>query len=63
MANKKGNPAAVATAGGAKGISKNKSIAQTATAANPFITSIRRAPPVGKVDWLVSIEGICTDTV
>jgi len=64
MANKKRNPAAVATAGGAKGIavSKNTSITQTATAANPFITSIRRAPPVGKVDWLVSIAGVCTDT-
>jgi hypothetical protein len=64
MPNKKRNPAAVATARGARGIavSRNTSITQTATAANPFITSIRRAPPVGKVDWLVSIEGICTDT-
>ena len=33
-----------------------------AVAANsPVITSIRRGPG-GKADWLVSIEGVCTDT-
>lgn len=37
-------------------------IAQARAAANsPAITSIRRGPG-GKADWLVSIEGVCTDT-
>src|SRR4051812_4755111 len=65
MANKKGNPAAVATAGGAKGIavfSENTSIADTVAAANsPEITSIRRGPG-GWAEWIVSIEGdVCAD--
>ena len=32
-----------------------------AAANSPVITSIRRGPG-GKADWLVSIEGVCTDT-
>jgi hypothetical protein len=28
---------------------------------SPAITSIRRGPG-GKADWLVSIDGVCTDT-
>src|SRR4051794_31606202 len=65
MANKKGNPAAVATAGGAKGIavfSENSSISQTIASANtPEITSVRRGPG-GWAEWLVSVEGVCIDT-
>jgi hypothetical protein len=65
MANKNRNPAAVATAGGAKGIAVSKNtatIAQTRGKANsPAITSIRRGPG-GWADWLVSIKGVCTDT-
>jgi hypothetical protein len=63
MANKKENPAAVATAGGANGaVSKNTAtIAQTGGKANiPVITSIRRRP-YGKTALLVSIKGVCTD--
>ena len=63
MAKKSKRPAAVATAGGAKGIvvSKNTSIAQTLAAANsPAITGIKRRP-YGKAAWLVSIKGVCTD--
>ena len=64
MANIKRNPAAVATAGGAKGIavSSNISIALTVALANrPAIASVRRRP-YGKAAWLVSIKGVCTDT-
>ena len=63
MAQKTKGPAAVATAGGAKGIavSKNISIAQTGAVANsPPIASIRRRP-YGKPAWLVSIEGVCAN--
>jgi hypothetical protein len=63
MAHKKRNPAAVAPAGGAKGIAVSKntaSIAQTGGKANsPAITSIRRGPR-GWAEWLVSIRGVCT---
>src|SRR4051812_12871066 len=54
--------AAVATAGGAKGIvvSKNTSLAQTGCKAkSPVITSIRRVS--GWAEWLVSIRGVCAD--
>ena len=64
MAHKKRNPAAVATAGRAKGIAALNEraaafITQNGGKANPCI---RRAPPGGNADWLVSIEGVCTDT-
>jgi hypothetical protein len=66
MTRRSKRPAAVATAGGTKGIAvfpeNTAGIAQTVGAANnPVITSIRRGPG-GKADWLVSIEGVCTDT-
>ena len=59
-------PVAVATAGGTKGIavfSENTATAAQieAIANSPVITSIRRGPG-GNADWLVSIEGVCTDT-
>jgi len=63
MAKKSKRPAAVATAGGARGIAvfaENTSIAQTVAAANSFVITIRRGPG-GYAEWLVSIEGICTD--
>lgn len=73
MAQKNKHPAAVATAGGAKGIavfSKNTaSIAQIGATANSYaITSIRRGPG-GWAEWVVSMEGdvcagvhvVCTD--
>lgn len=66
MAQKSKRPAAVATAGGAKGIAvlneSAPSLAETATTGNrPEITSLRRGPG-GTADWLVSIKGVCTDT-
>lgn len=65
LARKKQHPAAAATADGAQDIAVSKNtttIAQTGGKANsPGITSIRRGPG-GKADWLVSIEGVCTDT-
>jgi hypothetical protein len=65
MAQKSKRPAAVAAAGGAKGIAVSKNnaiIAQTGGNANsPAITSIRRGAG-GRAEWLVSIEGVCTDT-
>jgi hypothetical protein len=65
MAHKNKTPAAGSTAAGARGkaVSENtSSIAQTVAAAKgPAIASIRRGPG-GKADWLVSIEGVCTDT-
>lgn len=72
MAQKSKRPAAVATAGGAKGFaifSKNTSIDPNAASSNSFvITSIRRGPG-GWAQWVVSIEGdvcagvhvVCTD--
>jgi hypothetical protein len=62
MANKKRNPAAVATASGAKGIAvfpeNTASIAQTVAAANgpAIIIAIRRGPG-GKAAWLVTVKG------
>ncbi|WP_369722914.1 hypothetical protein AB8Z38_02305 [Bradyrhizobium sp. LLZ17] len=72
MNQKNEHPAAVATAGGARGIavfSQNTNIAQTVASANsPSITSIRRGPG-GWAEWVVSIKGdvcaevhvVCTD--
>src|SRR5215210_6590907 len=65
MAKKSKRPAAVATAGGARGIavfSENTSVAQTVAAAySPAITRIRRGPG-GGAEWVVSIESnVCAD--
>jgi hypothetical protein len=65
MAHKKKSPAAVATAARAQRIAVSNNtatIAQIGAATNsPVITRIRRGAG-GKADWLVSIEGLCTDT-
>jgi hypothetical protein len=63
MAQRSKHPAEVASAGGAKGIaafSENTSIAQTIAAAASSAITIRRGPG-GYAEWLVSIEGVCTD--
>ena len=63
MAHTKGNDPAASGVEGIAVFSENTArIAQIGAAANsPVITSIRRGPG-GKADWLVSIEGVCTDT-
>jgi hypothetical protein len=61
MAHKKRNPAAVATAAGAQGIAVSKNTATIAQIGAAAYSPVRRGP-VDKSDWLVSIEGVCTDT-
>jgi hypothetical protein len=59
---KRNDPAANGAEGIAVFTENTASIAQTvATDNGPVITSIRRGPG-GNADWLVSIEGVCTDT-
>ena len=58
---KRNDPAANGVEGTAVFSENTATIAQGAAGNSPVITSIRRGPG-GKADWLVSIEGICTDT-
>jgi hypothetical protein len=63
MANKKRNPAAVATAAGAQGIAVSKNtatIAQTGGKANSPVITVRRGPG-GWAKWLVTISGVCAN--
>ena len=63
MAHKKRNDPAANWVEGIAVFSENTAtIAQIeATANRPVVTSIRQGPG-GKADWLVSIEGVCTNT-
>jgi len=59
---KRNDPSASGVEGTAVFSENTARVAQIGAAANsPVITSIRRGPG-GKADWLVSIEGVCTDT-
>ena len=62
MVRKSNDPAANGVEGIAVFSENTASITQIGAAANrPVITSIRRRPH-GKAEWLVSVEGVCTDT-